>query len=257
MPASPYPVADGFPGRSASALVRAHVGLRGEMNLLGQSARSPAGSWLYSTWQAHDSLVVPRKLTLQAGFPHACGVMDRLGWPVVERESGGGVTPLSPGVLNLSIAMRPIIRDGGSLRIEQGYRFLCRLLEDAVTALGLAQVAVGAVAGAFCDGRYNLTVDGLKVAGTAQRWRTLPAPKNSTAVLVHAAIIVDAEVMRLSNAVNHFYDACATEKKCDAQSHTSLNLSLMRQGQSRNLTVDDVVAALRAACNKLPDSVVW
>ena len=183
--------------------------------------------------------------------------MNGSGWPVVERQSGGGVTPLSLGVLNLSVVIKPISREPGPLRIEQGYRFLCGLLVDAAQAMGMAQVAVGAVNGAFCDGRYNLTVDGLKVAGTAQRWRTLPAQNGGVAVLAHAAIMVDAQVSRLSNVVNQFYSACGIEKQCDAQSHSSLFSSLERQGKSRTLTVDDVAAVLRDTCSKRPDRIVW
>lgn len=257
MPTAGYAVDDDLPDSSTQALPPAQVGLRREMNLLEQITRSPAGSWRFSIWQADDSLVVPRRLGLLPKFSRACEVMNRSNWPVFVRESGGGVTPLSGGVLNLSVFIKPISREPGPLRIEQGYRFLCGLLVDAAKTMGITNIAVGAVAGAFCDGRYNLTVDGLKVAGTAQRWRRLSASTDGVAVLAHAAIIVDAQVGRLSNVVNHFYSACAIEARCDAQSHSSLNLSLERQGQSRTLTVDDVAAILRDTCGKQSDCIVW
>ena len=79
--------------------------------------------------------------------------------------------PQGPGVLNLSLVWRADA-DAGCARAgsEVIYRALCGELAGALARLGIAATPQ-AVAGSFCDGRFNLAVAGRKLVGTAQSWR--------------------------------------------------------------------------------------
>jgi hypothetical protein len=82
------------------------------------------------------------------------------------------------------------------------------------------------VDGAFCNGDYNLVVDGRKLAGTAQRWRKMAphtgAAEDDFAVLVHAVILCDENLAALWQAGNHFYAQCDLEERIDPALHLSL-----------------------------------
>lgn len=127
--------------------------------------------------------------------------------------------PQSPAVLNIALACALPVEDEAGKRIVIAYE---RLLDPL--ALWLAEhglrAGVGAVPGAFCDGRYNLTLEGRKLAGTAQRWRR--SRDGRPAVLAHAAVLMDDWREPMADIVNRFYHACASDLRCAADSHLAL-----------------------------------
>jgi len=84
----------------------------------------------------------------------------------------------------------------------------------------------GAAPGAFCDGKYNVLVDGRKIAGTAQRC-TRRGPGG--ALLAQAMLIVDADPAELTSAVARFYERAGSDRTFDARAVTSLARCLAGQ----------------------------
>lgn len=122
-------------------------------------------------WQPCDrALVMPRRMERLEGFAPASAAVAERGWPVLLRDTGGEPVPQSPGVLNIALSYALGPGDNEQTRIETAYLRLCQPICDWLRERGL-DAGVGAVAGSFCDGRYNVTLDGRKLAGTAQRWR--------------------------------------------------------------------------------------
>ncbi|EOQ81598.1 hypothetical protein K652_06408 [Pseudomonas aeruginosa VRFPA02] len=109
------------------------------------------------------------------GFAPASAAVAERGWPVLLRDTGGEPVPQSPGVLNIALSYALGPGDNEQTRIETAYLRLCQPICDWLRERGL-DAGVGAVAGSFCDGRYNVTLDGRKLAGTAQRWRRCAPP---------------------------------------------------------------------------------
>ena len=176
--------------RGVAALLPA-AGLAAELALLARIARGDA-PWGILTWRpTARALVVPRSLARRASFTGAAAASMLRGWPVLVRESGGGIVPLTAGVLVVALAYA-----SSEVKIEEAYRRLCEPLAAAIGEHGVA-VTLGAVPGAFCDGAYNLVAAGRKLAGTAQRWR-------AGAVLAHAVILVDPELPAAIGAVDAF-----------------------------------------------------
>ncbi|TYO97612.1 lipoate-protein ligase A [Geothermobacter ehrlichii] len=158
----------------------------------------------------------------EARWPDFAAVGARLaaeGWPVVVRCSGGSCVPQGPGVLNLAL----IFARPAHWRLEDGYRLLCDLLTAWLDGFGV-HAGVGEVAGAFCDGRYNVQVGGCKLAGTAQRWAG--SNRRRSVVLAHACLLVDPDLEEMTRQVNRFYALCGQQRRFDPEACTSLRRCL-------------------------------
>ena len=212
-----------------------------------EAVRTGAAPATARVWENARCLVVARGDRRLPGFEAAAAALGRAGWPVVVRESGGTAVPHGPGILSLSLAFRPAA--GAPCTIESSYDALCRPVEAALARLGVAAVR-SEVPGAFCDGRYDLAVLGRKLAGTAQRWRAGPAGPSPErgAVLAHAVLLVDAERAEATAAVNRFYSAAGSERRCLAAASITLREALAASGSDlAEASGPELRAAARAA----------
>lgn len=167
-----------------------------------------------SIWQARHGLVVPRTYRQFPGFESACERFAEQGWPITVRQTGGGIVPQGPGILNLSLAYRV---EGPPMRhSEPGYVLICALLAQALQGLGI-DAFPAPVGGSFCDGRYNLAVrlngETVKIAGTAQMWRRLPGTEVGHMGLVHALILLDVDTGGVTRAANAFETEIGSERR--------------------------------------------
>ena len=74
--------------------------------------------------------------------------------------------------------------------------------------------------GAFCDGRFNVTVAGREFAGTAQRWRPMAG---GHAVQAHALMLIRTLDEVAITALNRFYRDCRIDRVIDAGAHVGLH----------------------------------
>lgn len=165
-------------------------------------------------WETGRGLVVPRTYRRFDAFETVCRHFAENGWPVTVRQTGGGIVPQGPGIVNLSLAYRV---NGMPLRhSEPGYERICALLAAALASLGI-EAFPAAVEGSFCDGRYNLAVRlhgaAVKVAGTAQMWRRLAGEEDAHIGLVHALVLVDTDTAALTAIANAFEAALGSERR--------------------------------------------
>src|SRR5690606_2183733 len=77
-----------------------------------------------SVWESEQGLVVPRTYRRFAGFVQACAQFERAGWPVTVRQSGGGIVPQGPGIINLSLAYS--VRGKPLDHSDTAYLLICR-----------------------------------------------------------------------------------------------------------------------------------
>jgi octanoyl-[GcvH]:protein N-octanoyltransferase len=198
-------------------------------------------------WENARCLVAARSDARLPRFAEAAEAMARAGWPVCVRESGGTTIPQGPGILSLTLVFRP--PPGAPFTIEAGYDAVCRPIERALAALGLAS-ARGAVGAAFCDGRFDLSIGGRKIAGTAQRWRAVPGGPNPErgAVLLHAVLLADPDRSEGIGAVNRFYERAGSERHADPAASITLREAWAERGDPRAADPPHaVVGAFRAA----------
>lgn len=197
------------------------AGLQAEQDLLASVCAGDAEFGLLF-WQPRDNaLVMPRRLNRLPGFDHACEVSAAAGWPVLLRETGGEPVPQSSSTINIALVYAPPRSEGDLNRIETGYRRLCDPICELLDELG-GTSSLGEIDGAFCDGRFNVNLDGRKMVGTAQRWRQSQGGQRPV-VLVHGAMLIDNERESMVAAVNRFNEACGLEQRVRAESHIALH----------------------------------
>ncbi|MCY1227557.1 hypothetical protein D9M69_346770 [compost metagenome] len=209
--------------------------LQDELALLELAAH---GRRVAQLWEAPLSLVVPRTYQRHAGFEAARAEFARQGCPVFLRMSGGGLVPQGPGILNLSLAYA-VGQPPGALS-DAVYLHLCEVIGKGLLALGVP-THWQAVAGSFCDGRFNLAWGppeaARKIAGTAQYWRRAPAAMQSPdgqrhLVLAHAVLLVSADPAQINARANAFEAAIDSGRHYDPGKVVSVREALQAQGRA-------------------------
>lgn len=197
------------------------AGLQAEQDLLASVCAGDVEAGVLF-WQPTDhALVMPRRLSRLPGFEHASIELAASGWPILLRETGGEPVPQSASTVNIALVYAPPRSEGDHGRIETAYRRLCEPVCDLLTALG-GEASLGEIEGAFCDGRFNVNLNGRKLVGTAQRWRQSKGGQRPVG-LVHGALLLDNERESMVAAVNRFNRLCDLEQYCMADSHIALH----------------------------------
>jgi lipoate-protein ligase A len=198
-------------------------------------------------WEAGQGLVVPRTYQRFPRFAEACADFDRRGWPIALRQSGGGIVPQGPGIVNLSLAY-PV--EGKPLdHSDQAYLLICRIIGQALEEHGV-DAQPQAVEGSFCDGRYNLAVRAggraRKIAGTAQLWRRHrlgTVQEYRQIVLVHALILASADIETVTMRANDFELALGNDRRYAVDSTVTLS-QLCDPGLSPHALTDSLKHSL-------------
>lgn len=192
-------------------------GLQAELMLLAQVCEGLCESGVLF-WQPTDqALVMPRRMERLPGFSQGAAAAQALGWPVLLRETGGEPVPQSAATLNVALVYAAPRAEGDLNRLERAYLRLCEPLCGVLEHLG-GTASLGEVPGAFCDGRYNVNLDGRKWVGTAQRWRQ-SRYHGGPVVLVHGAVLMHDQRADMVAAVNAFNQGCDLPQRCSADSH--------------------------------------
>ncbi|MEE4695558.1 lipoate--protein ligase family protein [Pseudomonas alliivorans] len=208
-------------------------GLQAEQDLLAAVCAGEAEHGVLF-WRPNDqALVMPRRLSRLPGFVEASETLADNGWPILLRETGGEPVPQSSATVNIALVYAQPSTDLDRDRIETAYRRLCQPILDTLNELG-GQASLGEVAGAFCDGRFNVNLDGRKMVGTAQRWRQSQGGARPV-VLAHAALLMDDERVPMVAAVNRFNLICELDARVRAESHIALHEAFPKVDMSRLL----------------------
>ncbi len=125
--------------------------------------------------------------------------LARQGWSTAVRNSGGAAVPLDPGVVNISLIMpkKPGNHDPFDHDFELMYALIAKALEQSGSL-----VKKGEIDGAYCPGNYDLSVDGYKFCGIAQRRQT-------HAVIVQAFVVAAGSGADRTRLVRGFYEQAA------------------------------------------------
>ena len=148
-------------------------------------------------WVNHQCLVTTAAMSRRQGFAEACLQAEAWGWPVYVRASGGSTIVHRPGILNISL-----FQSGEGLPPSLGtaYQSLTDILVSALNALGI-RADTGSVPGCYCDGRYNVRVEGRRIAGTACRRKNRG---ERYAQVLHAAMLVSGNLRKDMDIVSRF-----------------------------------------------------
>ncbi|MFE6077390.1 biotin/lipoate A/B protein ligase family protein [Paenibacillus sp. NPDC057886] len=149
-------------------------------------------------WRHPDAFVAGLR---DRRLPQAVEAMERIrsqGTAVCVRPSGGAAVPLNPGVVNVSLILP---NPGRVINIHDDFREMASLIAESLTPWS-SQARTGEIEGAFCPGDYDVSVDGLKFCGIAQR-------RQAKAYIITAFIIVEGQGDQLAADVRNFYQDAA------------------------------------------------
>lgn len=198
-----------------------------EAALLQEMTRTASGPRL-RFWKNSPCLVVGRQVSRWQGFDLAAKEMAAVGWPIVQRSTGGTIVPHYHGTLNIS-CIYPI--HGGTRSFSKAYQMLCDPLLSAFRCLGV-EADIGSVPGAYCDGDFNIRVNGQKLAGTAQQWKGVASDARKHVVLVHACLNTQDSELGV-DVVNRFLERCSQSTPPEfiqPEAHTDLSTALEASG---------------------------
>ena len=170
------------------------------MNVEQDLLRADACSNKVLFWECGKALSVSGRDLKLPKIDQALRSLKTIGWPVHKRKTGGTAFPIAPGILNVSI-----LRDYSTSQTNDvigKYQSFTDWILRGLESLKL-NFSVGHTEGSFCDGSYNLMIDGRKFVGTSQQWCRLS--NGSSRHLFHCAILVSADIEELVNIVNMFY----------------------------------------------------
>ena len=170
---------------------------------------------IWAAWQSALGLCVTRKEHRLPHFDKAQEAMIANGHELATRRSGGTVVAQGEGILNItSLALHY-----GPRNIGGSYMAFCQDMQARFRKIGF-ETDIGPVSGSYCDGDYNLILDGKKLAGTSQRW--VKGPDKAFIILNHAVILVTETGYDATKRVNDFHEIADKQRPYDTASSMSL-----------------------------------
>lgn len=168
-------------------------------------------------WRSRPALLVSRSETRLPRFADSAAELREIGWPVLLRGSGGAACPVGPGTVQVSL----IEPADSVVAMNAKYAGLAELIR---AALHLHRIAarIGPVVGAYCPGKFDLAVDGRKIAGMSQHWFRNRGGVHC--VVTAASINIEEAPEQFERVVNQFYRSAGGPLRCSASTLTNLRL---------------------------------
>lgn len=168
-------------------------------------------------WQAKEpTLVLPAgNKWLKSEVLTTALVADN--WLLHSRKTGGAPVPQCPGIINLSHLY--LCSENSGYSISKAYQNLCTVLQGFFQQFNIASQA-HATQFSYCDGAYNMNINGKKIVGTAQR--VIIKKGGGKIVLAQAFILIDVLLDELIKPVNLCYQLSNKTERVKAEVHTML-----------------------------------
>lgn len=168
-------------------------------------------------WQPGDKTVVLPASKKWLANPELVSQLEQDNWHILPRRTGGAPVPQTSGVINLSHIYRA--QSDSKDLIKQGYESLCDVLKHFFSGFNL-EAETHATPHSYCDGDYNVNLDGKKIIGTAQR--ILTTKTQEKIVLVQACILINVNIEKLVQPVNLCNQLNQHEEQIKPEVHTCL-----------------------------------
>lgn len=173
------------------------------------------------------------------GFSKGLAYYETVGEPVIIRNSGGRSIVADEGVLSMSLIFR------SSQSMYDNYDYYGQFIMDALQPI-VTGINIGEISGACCPGKTDMSINGKKFCGTAQR-------KIKDGVALVCYIHINGDQMRRNQIVKGFYEACESEEiKIDLDAMDSLSNLV-----GREIAVSEVVTLLENELKKRTESVTY
>ncbi|KAF1295730.1 lipoate--protein ligase [Enterococcus sp. JM4C] len=152
-------------------------------------------------WQLQQTMILGMKDTRVADLTAGLRALKKASYSPIVRNSGGLGVISDEGVLNVSLIL-PIEEQGQKRTIDEGYEAMLSLVRKAFSS---TEIEAYEIPDSYCPGTYDLSIDGKKFAGIAQR-----RVKNGLAIMMYLSITGDQAAR--GRAVQQFYQASLGQK---------------------------------------------
>ena len=179
-------------------------------------------------WQPGTCLALGRFDSRLPDFANAVESMKNEGYLILHRMSGGKAVWQDSGYLNFSV-----IAPRTKLGVPEAYREYSEGLIRGFRSFGV-ETDFEHVEGAFCDGPYDLAMNGIKLVGTAQ-------VQKKGFIIVHGTILIDCDVNDMVRIVSQFYELAGDPSHLRAETMTSLV-----DAAAKPIAMDEAIEAFAA-----------
>lgn len=120
--------------------------------------------------------------------------LEQEGYPAIVRHSGGAAVPLDSGVVNVSLILPKAIE---RLDFRHDFEVMVAFLRQCLRNYS-THIQTGEIAGSYCPGDYDLSIEGRKFCGISQR-------RQLHAVIIQAFIVVENKGSTRAQLAQDFY----------------------------------------------------
>lgn len=152
-------------------------------------------------WQLPATLILGMKDSRVTYFAEALKTVHQKNYHLLLRNAGGLGVINDPGILNVSLILPK--KGITELSIDDGYQALVDWLKK--TSFGQFNLTVGEIADSYCPGKFDLSINGKKIAGIAQR-----RVKEGVAIMMYLS--VNGNQKTRGEVVRAFYQSGLKEK---------------------------------------------
>lgn len=153
-------------------------------------------------WTTSKQIILGMLDTKLPYLTDALRVFSSYGYAYMVRNSGGLAVVSDEGVLNFSI----FFPEGETrLSINEGYERMHYILKQAFASYG-KPIQAYEISDSYCPGEFDLSIDGKKIAGIAQR-----RLKGGIAIMIYLSVSGDQS--KRAEMIREFYDLGLKQKE--------------------------------------------
>ncbi|WP_141430935.1 biotin/lipoate A/B protein ligase family protein [Bacillus sp. 03113] len=147
------------------------------------------------SWVHRDTIVLGIQDTKLPFLREGIKNLEKKGYQVIVRNSGGLAVVLDEGVLNLSLILPENER---GIDINRGYDAMWKLIKLMFSDFH-KEIEAKEIVGSYCPGSYDLSINGKKFAGISQR-------RLRKGVAVQIYLCVNGSGEKRAGLIKEFYD---------------------------------------------------
>ncbi|MBM7711339.1 lipoate--protein ligase family protein [Enterococcus xiangfangensis] len=181
-------------------------------------------------WQLPQTLILGMKDSRVTYFDQALKTVQKENYHLLLRNAGGLGVISDAGILNVSLILPK--NTISALSIDDGYQAMVDWLEQ--TRFGQLKLTVGEITDSYCPGKYDLSINGKKIAGIAQR-----RVKDGVAIMMYLS--VNGEQNLRGNIVRSYYQSGLEEQfGIDYPPVNPASMTTLHDAAAFDVTIDSV-----------------
>lgn len=161
----------------------------------------------------------------------ALRIFSSYGYPYLVRNSGGLAVVSDDGILNFSL----IFPEGETrLSINEGYERMHQIIQAAFASFNIT-IDAYEIPDSYCPGDYDLSINGKKIAGIAQR-----RLKGGIAIMIYLSVSGDQH--QRAQMIRTFYDIGLKQKetKWDFPTVHPDSMTTLEMALNQSFTIEEV-----------------